>query len=204
MAYRIAGTYAAGCNCQLVCPCPMDGPPTGSGGECRGLVAFSISRGDLDGTDLSGVNWALWNRFPANLSAGDWTVGIVVDESASDEQAQAVERIASGQEGGPFAEFAPLIGEYTGMERGSITVSDGDRASVSVSGRGQFTFEPFRGPDGSPTTVSKAMFGFSPTFKIGKTSGRIRADQEVECVYGEGAEFEYTSEMGAEEVRPRG
>ena len=61
---------------------------------------------------------------PSNITAGQWKVGIVVDDKASDEQAQAIERIVSGQAGGPFAEFAPLIGDYTGMTRGAIEVSD--------------------------------------------------------------------------------
>ena len=200
MAYRIAGNYVAACNCALVCACPMDGPPTGEGGECRGLLVFSIGEGNLDGTDLSGVNFALWNYFPSNLSAGNWTVGIVVDEGASDEQAEAVERVVSGQEGGPFADFGPLIGEYRGMERGSVRISDG---SISVAGRGEARFEALTGPDGSPTTVSKAMFGFAPEYTIGKASGRVRADREVEAAYGESAEFEFASEMGPEELRAR-
>ena len=48
---------------------------------------------------------------PSNLTAGNWTVGLVVDEGASEEQAQALDRIISGQDGGPFAEFVPFIGE---------------------------------------------------------------------------------------------
>ena len=70
MAYRIAGTYVAACDCQLLCPCPYDGPPTGANGECKGLLVFDVANGSLEDTDLSGVAFALWNRFPSNLSAG--------------------------------------------------------------------------------------------------------------------------------------
>jgi hypothetical protein len=200
VAYRIAGTYVAACDCQLLCPCPYDGPPTGANGECKGLLVFDVANGSLEDTDLSGVAFALWNRFPSNLSAGDWTVGIVVDEGASDEQAQAVERIVSGQEGGPFGEFAPLIGDYKGMQRASVSLSDG---SASVGGIGDIGFEPLTGPDGSPTTVSGAMFGFAPTFKVGKASGRFSSPAgDVDCVYGESADFEFASE-GGPEVHPR-
>jgi hypothetical protein len=164
------------------------------------VLVFAIREGSLDGTDLSGVNFALWNNFPSNLTAGNWTVGIVVDEGASDEQAQATERIVSGQEGGPFGDFAPLIGEYQGMERGSVSLSGN---TFSVAGRGEATFEPFRGPDGSESTVSNAMFGFAPTFKIGTASGRIRADREVDASYGEGAEFEFSTEMAEGAIHPR-
>lgn len=200
MAYTIRGEYTAACNCSLLCPCPVDGPPTGDGGECRGILVFAISEGDLDGTDVGGVNAALWNHFPSNLTAGNWTVGIVVDEAASDEQAQAVERILSGQEGGPFGEFVPLVGEYRGMERAHVTLSNG---TIAVGGHGEATFEELKGPDGSPTTTKNAMFGFAPEFKVGRASGRIKADQEVEARYGESSEFVFSSEMGAGEVRGR-
>jgi hypothetical protein len=200
MAYRIAGTYVAGCNCSVICPCPVDGPPTGPGGECRGMLVFAIKEGNLDDTDLGGVSLALVNYFPSNLTSGNWTVGIYVDEGASDQQAQAVERIISGEEGGPFGEFKPLIGEYTGMQRARVTA---DGKSASVAGAGDFQFEPFTGPDGSPTTVKGAMFGFAPEFKIGKASGRAQAlGESFEMSYGESADFEFSSEATGE-VHPR-
>jgi hypothetical protein len=192
MAYRIAGTYVATCNCSLLCPCPVDGPPTGPGGQCRGTVVFAIREGDLDGTDLSGIPWALYNHFQSNISAGNWRVGIVVDESASGEQAQAIERIVSGDEGGPFGDFKPLIGEYVGMTRGRVTL---DGKSGSVAGIGDFQFEPLTGPDGSPTTVKGAMFAFAPEFTVGRGSGSgTILGESVDFVYGESAEFDYTSE----------
>jgi hypothetical protein len=40
--------------------------------------------------------------------------------------------IVSGQEGGPFADFVPLIGDYLGMERAPVRYADGDSPSASV------------------------------------------------------------------------
>ncbi|HEV8602378.1 MAG TPA: DUF1326 domain-containing protein [Gaiellaceae bacterium] len=200
MAYTIKGTYVASCNCVGLCPCPVDGTPTAEGGQCRGAAAFAINEGNLDDTDLGGVNFALYNYFPSNITAGNWKVGIVVDDGASDEQAQAIERIISGDEGGPFGDFKPLIGDYAGMERASIIVSDG---SVTVAGKSEYTFEPYTGPDGSPTIVRGAMFGFAPEFQVGKTTGESDAfDLSFQSSYGEKAEFEYSTEaVGA--VHPR-
>ena len=79
MAYRIAGTYVAVCDCAGICPCPVDGPPTGDNGECLGSLVFDIKEGDLDGTDLSGTTVALYNHLPSYLAAGNWTVGLVID-----------------------------------------------------------------------------------------------------------------------------
>ena len=117
MAWRMSGTYVANCHCQLICPCPVDAQPTGPDGTCRGLAVFHVREGNLDDTDLSGTTFAFANLFPSNLTAGNWKFGIIVDEAASDDQAQALERILHGEEGGPFADFAPLFGEWLGMER---------------------------------------------------------------------------------------
>ena len=202
MAYRITGTYIAVCNCAGICPCPVDGRPTGENDECLGSLVFDIKEGDLDGTDLSGTTAALYNHFPSNLTAGNWTVGLVID-AATDDQARALEAIFKGEVGGPFGEFAGLISTVAGVERGKITVSGGDKPSVSIEGKTEFTFEPFTGTDGSSTTVSNAMFCFAPTYKIGKGSGHSDAfGLSFDARYGESADFEFSTEM-AGEVHPR-
>jgi hypothetical protein len=203
MAYRIAGTYVAVCNCTPICPCPVDGRPTTENGECLGSLVFDIKEGDLDGTDLSGTSVGLYNHFPSNLSAGNWTVGLVIDAAASDDQARALEGIFRGNEGGPFGEFAGLISTVAGVERGKITVTGGDKPSASIEGKTEFSFEPFTGADGSATTVNNAMFGFAPTYKIGKGSGHSDAfGLSFDARYGESADFEFSTEM-AGEIHPR-
>ena len=204
MAWRIAGTYFAGCNCELICPCPVDGPPTAKDGQCRGLLVFQVKEGNLDDTDLGGTAFALCNLFPSNLTAGNWKLGAVIDESASDDQAQAIERILRGQEGGAFEDFAALTGEWLGVERASVSLSDGDKPSLSV-GDSSLTFEPRPGPAGGQTTVKNAMFGFAPEYRVGNASGHSNwFGLEFDGVYGETADFEFSSEMAEEVPRGRG
>jgi hypothetical protein len=163
---------------------------------------FHVDKGRLGDVDLSGVDIALLNHFPSNITAGNWTMAIVVDESLSDEQAEAVERILSGQEGGPFAEFAPLIGKFAGLSRGKVSFSGGDKPSASVSGVGDLSIEPATGPDGGPTTVNNAMFGFAPTFTVGRGSGQADIlGTSVELKYAESALFEYSSEGEGQTAR---
>lgn len=198
MAYSIAGTYVAVCNCNGICPCPVDQRPSSADGRCLGALVFDIEKGDLDGTDLAGTSVGLFNLFPSNLSAGNWTVGIVID-STSDDQASALEGIFKGDHGGPFGEFAGLIGTFAGVERGRITFSGGERPSASVEGKTEFSFEPFTGADGSPTSVSNAMFGFAPTYTIGKGSGQSNAfGLSFDASYGESADFEFSTEMAGD------
>jgi hypothetical protein len=200
----MSGTYIASCSCQLLCPCPTDGPPTGPDGQCHGLGVFQIAEGNLDDVDLGGVNMGMVNLFPSNLTAGNWRFGIVVSDNASDEQFQAIDRIMRGQEGGIFSEFAGLVGDYMGTERGEVTFSDGDKPTGSISGS-SFSFEPLPGPEGSgaQTTVKNAMFGFAPEFRVGRTSGSQSAmGIEFDAVYGETADYEFASEVA--EGAPKG
>jgi hypothetical protein len=200
MAYSISGTYVASCDCRLVCPCPVDGTPTGPNDQCHGAAVFRIDRGSLDDVELGGTSFALLNYFPGNISSGNWAVSIVVNEGATDDQAKALETIVSGQAGGPFAEFAPLIAEYKGMSRGAIEVSE---KGAKIGGVGNFTYDQLTGPDGGPTVTRNAMFGFVPEFRIGRTSGSYKGvNADVNASYGESGDFEYTSEMTGE-IHPR-
>jgi hypothetical protein len=203
MAWRMSGTYVASCNCAVLCACPVDGQPTGPNGQCTGALVFTIDEGHLNDVDLSGVNFALYNFFPSNLTSGNWKIGIVIDEGASDQQAGAIQQIVSGDEGGPFAEFTPLIGEMLGVERARVSFSDGDTPSGSIEGKTDFTFDPLKGPDGSPTTIKNAMFGFAPEYKVGNASGRSDAfGLSFEARYGESAHYEFSDAM-AGEIHPR-
>jgi hypothetical protein len=206
MAWRIAGTYVANCSCNLICPCPVDGPPTSEDGLCHGHNLFHITEGNLDDTDLAGTDAVLVNVFPKNLSAGGWKLGVVVGEGASDEQADALERIFKGEVGGPFGDFAPLTDEWLGMERAEVKFSNGDKPSGSVGGD-TFTFEPLAGPEGSGThtTVSNAMFGFAPEFRIGRAPGKMsNLGVEFDAIYAETADFEFASEQAEGAAHGRG
>jgi hypothetical protein len=192
MSYTLKGTYVAHCDCQQVCPCAVDGPPTGRDGQCHGLLVHNVREGDLDGTDLSGVNVVMAYFAPSNIGSGNLRLGIVVDEGASDEQVDALEKIFSGKAGGIFGEFVPLIEEWIGVERQAISFSDGEEPSAKI-GDTDVKFEAFRDGEGNVTTMSNAMFGFAPTFTLGKSSGKSGAlDIAFDANYGEAAEFEYS------------
>ena len=76
-----------------------------------------------------------------------------------------------------------------------VSFSDGDKPSASVEGVGDLSIEPLMGPDGKPTVVRNAMFGFAPEFVVGRSSGQAEiVGKAVELKYGETAPFEYTSE----------
>lgn len=199
--WRIAGSYVSGCACQMICACPVGGHPTGPDGQCFGCAVFNITNGNFGEVDLSGVKYAFYNRFPKIAREGNWTIGVIVDESASGEQASAIDEIMQGKHGGPFGEWVAMVADYKPMERAKIDYSD---TKISVTGHTDLAFEPFMGADGAPTTVKNAPGGAAHEFKIGQSTGSSTAfGIHFDFNYGEAAEFEYASEMGREEIHIR-
>jgi hypothetical protein len=191
MAWRIAGYYVATCHCMVICPCPIDGTPTGPGGECKGTTIFEVREGNLDDVDLSGLRFAWMYHAPTNFSAGNLKMGLVVDEGASDEQAEAINRIFSGDAGGPFEQFKPLITEFAPFERAPVTISDGDNPTASIGGQ-EVRLELAKGADGQHTLIKNSVQGWrAEGYVPGKGSGHLSAQGiEYDSSYGEYSEYE--------------
>jgi hypothetical protein len=97
------------------------------------MLAWHIDSGEVDGTDVSDRSVVLLLDSPRQMSEGNWRVGMFMDERASDEQAEKLGGIFSGQMGGPLANVVPLISENLGMEVAPIEhVDDGRRHRVQV------------------------------------------------------------------------
>ena len=131
--WQISGQYMETCNCDFLCPCPLTGMAETTHGHCIFAMAFRIDQGHFDGTSLDGLNFALIGRTPGAMSEGNWDVGVIADERASQDQQQAMAQIVSGQAGGPWANLAPLIGNFLGVEAKPIRFEgQGNRWSVSI------------------------------------------------------------------------
>jgi hypothetical protein len=160
--YQFQGTLLEACNCDVLCPCWIGEDP--DNGTCSSVVAYHFDKGTIRGVDVSGLTLANVVFIPGNVLAGNWKAVMFVDERASDEQLDALVSAFSGKLGGPLADLAQLIGE----------VLDVVRAPVShevVEGRGTLRvgddkvvaqMEPYRGPDGSITTLQNSIFSTVP------------------------------------------
>ena len=193
MGYKISGEYVTTCSCKLICPCGVDGPPTAEDGQCRGVFVLHITEGNSNGTDLSGVDVAMVYHLPANVTSGNWMAGLVFDPGTSDDKVAALEKILKGEDGGPFGEFAPLIGDFRASERAPVSYKPGKEPSATI-GKSSVGFSPLADAEGNPTVIRNAMFGFAPEYEIGQGSGSVNAvGISFESVYGEHAQFEYAS-----------
>ena len=158
MSWDLRGSYVETCSCELMCPCNLSFDHGATYDFCRATLAFHIREGDVDGTDISDLNIAFIVDTPKVMTEGNWRMGIFVDEQATDEQADKLVQIFSGQLGGPMAGLAPLVGEMLGVERAKIQLEDdGLRHSVRIGEAIDFEVEdivPFGVETGEPVRFS--------------------------------------------------
>jgi hypothetical protein len=160
--YLLQGSLLEACSCNVLCPCWVGQDP--DGGACTSFLAYHFDNGVVRGVDVSGLEFVIVAKIPGNvLVPKSWKIGIFIDERATDEQMNALLDAYSGKLGGPLADIAQLIGEVLGVERVPIshTVRDG-KGTLAVGGYVNAEMEPFRGPDGTVTTLRDSIFSTIP------------------------------------------
>jgi hypothetical protein len=131
--------------------------------RCRVVLVFHVDAGEVDDVDVSGLTVGVLADTPPLMSDGNWRVGVFMDDRASQEQAEKLGAVFSGQVGGPMELLAPLFGEMLGVEVAPIEYSDdGRHHSVKIGELVDIEIEDFV-PPGSPTgEVSKLTGMFHP------------------------------------------
>jgi hypothetical protein len=118
MAWKLDGTYFENCSCEMVCPCTTSGMTAkASYDRCKFLIVVHIDRGNIEGTDVSGLTVGVIGDTPQVMINGNWRLGLLVDDKASKEQLDKLTAVFGGQKGGPMGAAAPLVGEILGVEQ---------------------------------------------------------------------------------------
>jgi hypothetical protein len=196
MPWSLSGSYFETCSCDVVCPCTASLSLGATQDRCNVVLVFNVKQGDVDGTDVGGVTVAAVADTPKVMSEGNWRLGVVIDEGASDEQAEKLGGVFSGALGGPMEALGPLVGENLGLERLPIEVhEDGHKHSIRIGDDVDFEIEdvvPFGvesdepakiagifHPVGSELTISRATrskinaFGIQYEAKAGFSSSEF-------------------------------
>lgn len=180
--WRIRGEEIGSCNCAWGCPCQFDANPTN--GNCRALIGFEIREGHFGETKLDGVRWADLVSWPGPIHEGNGTIQVVVDESASDEQREAVLALGSGEHGGAYFEiFASVLPHVMDPLTAPIEIeTDRERrvASVKVGDIAEAKVEPIKNPvDGSEHRARIDLpDGFE--YKIAEVGNTVKARSSLE------------------------
>ncbi len=154
MAWSLKGSYVETCSCDMICPCNATFDHGASNDYCRATFGFHIRKGEIEGTDVSGLSVVAIIDTPKVMTDGNWKLGMYIDENASDEQAEKLQAVFGGQKGGPMEGLVPLVGEVVGVERAAIDITDnGLRHTVKVGDAIDFEIEdvvPFGVETGEP------------------------------------------------------
>lgn len=159
--WSIKGELALNCSCEVFCPCVVSlgkHPPTN--GYCQAWVGIRIDEGHADGTSLAGVNVAMLLDIPGRMAEGGWSVGLYVDEGASDAQVAALEFILSGQAGGTTGLFRLLVANFLGTRRVPVTYTVEDGVRTLQAGRAIMgSIRPIDGAEpGQPVTIENTSY----------------------------------------------
>ena len=182
--WHVTGDWFDTCNCSVPCPCTFAQPPTT--GDCDGILAWHIRRGNYGDVRLDGLSVMALAAFmaPGNIWEGQTkaSMAIFIDERADERQREALQMIFGGRVGGWPGIFANFVGEVRGMEFAHIDFHvDDDLASwrAEIPGKLRSSAEALGGPTTPPgKRVQVHNPGGSETGPGGvATYGRATADR---------------------------
>ena len=195
MAWSVRGTYFETCSCELMCPCNFSLAHGAHYDRCRVTLVFNVTEGEVEGTNVSGLKVAAIADTPKVMTDGNWRLGVFIDDKASEEQAEKLIAVFSGQLGGPMEGLAPLIGENLGVERAPIEVHEEDlRHSVKIGDAIDFEIEdvvPFGAETGEPARLAGIFHPAGSEFRA--------AEAKRTKINAFGIEYEGKSALSASE-----
>jgi hypothetical protein len=113
-SWEIEGRELVNCTCEYGCNCQFNALP--DKGHCHAVAGIQIDRGHHGSTKLDGLRLAAIFKWPGPIHLGNGEAIAFVDESASEQQREALLRIMTGQDTDPFATmFAVYASTVTKM-----------------------------------------------------------------------------------------
>ena len=161
MPYTLEGQLLEVCTCKTLCPCWVGEDP--DFGTCDGTLAWNITKGEVNGVDVSGLTICALCHIPGNILEGNWRVVLYIDDKASPEQKEALLNVWGGKLGGPVGDLVQLVGEVVDVKDAKFTaeVKEG-KGLLMVGDDIHAEMEPFMGATGEPTTLHDSIFTTIP------------------------------------------
>jgi hypothetical protein len=134
------------CSCDWGCPCTFNAPPTQ--GFCQGGWILRIKEGVADGEKIDWLAFAWMGNWPGALHFGGGTAKLLIDEKATNEQRELLEKILKGNLGGqPWPIFAATIDKW--LDTSFVTFQwkfDGASSEVNAGDQLRVALQPMRNP----------------------------------------------------------
>ncbi len=172
------------CNCKMLCPCWLGPEVAPDEGWCGGSFGFDIQTGNSDGIDLSGTVVAFVAEWPGNFFDGHGSARLYLDQNASAEQRAVLEKIFSGNDGGPLEPlFGAVISKWLPSQVVQLNIDWGEAPSLRVGDIGKATLKRLKDATGQSTrmTGAAAQAGFQfEGMDLASSSGSHWSDPDLQ------------------------
>lgn len=149
--WEIRGRELANCNCAYGCPCQFMALPTD--GTCEAAVGYQIETGHYGRVTLDGLRCGFIAKWPGPIHEGNGEMQILIDESASADQRDALQKIMTGEDTEDmatmwwvFSAMAPTKLETLYKPIDLQIDVDGRRGRVVIPDVFEIEAEPIRNP----------------------------------------------------------
>jgi hypothetical protein len=170
-AWSLRGELALSCSCTVFCPCVLslgEHPPTE--GRCQAWAGVRIDSGNVGTADLSGLNVAFMLDIPGQMSRGNWTVALFLDERASIYAVKGLTRIFTGRLGGSTHLLSILVGGFLGVRQVPITYrTEGETRIVKIEKIIDGAITPIRGQGRDQNvTIRNSEYWIGPDITVAR------------------------------------
>jgi hypothetical protein len=175
--WHASGLLFENCNCTVVCPGHTHFSQSCTHERCVGFWAIRVDEGRWGALDLAGARAVVTYDSPQRMIDGGWTEGLVLDADATEAQREAMERILTGEAGGPWEVLGRFVERRLPTRVEPIRIDDEEALKrVAVEGLLEGTIEPIRGRDRSRPVTFQNMFNqiHAPEQVIARGSARYR------------------------------
>lgn len=157
-SYVLTGTLLEACSCKTLCRCWIGEDP--DGGSCDAFNAYHIDKGEINGIDVSGLNYVQVVKIPGNvLVPKSWKRVTYVDGKATPEQRAAILDAWHGRLGGALADLNGLIGEDLAVYDAPIQHHlSGGEGTIAIGDKVRATMAPYKSAYGTATTLRDSIF----------------------------------------------
>ncbi|MGH9383534.1 MAG: DUF1326 domain-containing protein [Vicinamibacterales bacterium] len=153
------GLIFENCSCTLVCPGHLHFRQLCTHERCLGYWALRFDEGSFGDVPLGGLRAVVTFDCPQRMIDGNWIEALLIDDSASSPQRQALESILTGGSGGPWEVLARFVGRRLETRFAPIAFSDeGPTKRGSIAGLFETAVTQIRGRDRSKPVLFENIF----------------------------------------------
>ncbi len=131
----VNGILYENCNCQLLCPAHVSFKQRCDHERCLGFWGVHVEKGRFGQLVLSEQNAVILYDAAQLMHSADWTVEIYLDQNAEKAERGALEKILTGEAGGPWRHLAKFVVERLETRVAPIHFEDdGKRKMLRIDG----------------------------------------------------------------------